>query len=125
MSLYTVRFATRKIINRYDDKRRLIGSTEELVYVTHTALPYAAAMSYSAAAEFSITEYFIESKGKPKSSTRVDFDAARSYRDLRKKHLPAPNGPATRARAAPRRSAMTEAARTGDLSAAINEAEPA
>jgi len=127
MPLYKVSFTTKKIVNRYDEKGKLVESREEQVQVTHTALPHAAAMSYSTADNFAIEEYFLEQQKKTKPSTKINFDHARAYgRSRSEKHLPEPNGPATRGgRVAPRHSTVAEAARTGDLTAALNKVEAA
>lgn len=128
MLLYTVRFTTRKAISKYDMKGKLIGQYDGEVAVTHNALPYQAAMSYSGCDNFKIEEYLIDSDQKKPSrrATRTleegeEYDAPSPGRwSSTKTNRHGPRSSAAKPSLAPVAS-LEDAARSGDLGAALGE----
>jgi hypothetical protein len=68
--LYTVRFTTRMMVNKYDAKGKLICAVANASEIVHTALPYSTAMSYSKCDNFKIEPYEVEQKRTSKGSGR-------------------------------------------------------
>lgn len=120
MQLYTVKFTTKKMIKKYDAKGKLAGETSLDTPVCLTALPYATAMSYSIADNFTIEDYTLDQgrqgravAGIGNGTKKVDWDMEREVK-----------GKTAKGKSAPAvKPGLTEAQRaavTGNLGAAIN-----
>jgi hypothetical protein len=115
--LYTVRFTTKQLVKKYDARGKLIGEAELSSPITFTALPLATAQSYSKCDNFVMEDYVFETRGAGKKHGWGGA-ATKSF----ERHRPAPGSSHS---AKPLKAKTTpapahHAARTGDLSAAIN-----
>lgn len=70
MELYSVSFTTQKPVKKLDSKGNVISETRIDTPVTMHALPYATAMSYSVADNFTITRYEPEARRTAKGTGR-------------------------------------------------------
>ena len=113
MSLFTVRFTTRKVVTRYNAKREVVSEEEMNLPVTITGLPHTTAMAYSGNDNFTIEREIADYRNeKVKSRPRArTYDSA----DLSSERTP-------RSRPAKTVTSVQDAARTGDMAAAINGA---
>ena len=120
MTLYDISFTTRSLVKRLDKRGNVISETRIDTPITLTALPHATAMSYSTCDDFEITGHEITtlkryaSKGAGRvdgvgNGTKSRGTARRHDEDARPSH------------AAVAKSSVTNAAATGDMSAAIND----
>ena len=109
MSLYTVRFTTKKIITRYNLKREKIAEINEEVPVTLTGLPKETALQYKGCDNFTMEAEIVDtSKKSVYRRPRDKEEAAETYRTH------------TSSRPAKPKSTLEDAAATGDMAAAIN-----
>lgn len=118
MSLFDVSFTTKKLVKKLDAKGNVIEETPLKAPITHTALPYATAMSYAIADDFEIRPHVPSEKRQfaSKGPGRVDaIGNGTKMRSGRRSEID--SAPSTPPVARPDTSA---AARSGDLSAAIN-----
>jgi hypothetical protein len=118
--LFTVSFTTRKSIKKLDGKGKIISETKLDTPVTMHALPYQTAKSYAGCDNFKMVPYVMDEhrprtakgsgrdnsvgNGTKKISHRRDETAGRTGKDL----------------GAIAKSSVNEAARSGNLAAALN-----
>ena len=116
--LYTVHFTTRKPIKKYDSKGKVIAESMGHTPITHTALPYATAMSYSGADNFKIEPYVMDDRRTAKGTGR-DNSIGNGTRPTTGTVRKEPVGPRLTS-GSTTRSNISNAAATGNLGAALN-----
>lgn len=109
MSLYTVRFTTKRIVTRYGTRREVISEELTEVPITMKDLPLATAQGYSQCDNFSMEKQFAQVDAK--TTYRKNSRNGRAWRDVDVGSAPA---------AKPKRNAKLDAAATGDMGAALN-----
>ncbi len=117
MSLYTVRFTTRKEVTKYDGKGKPIETIITDVPVTLHHLPLSTAQSYAHCSNYACEREFMDHSAAPAASYRRKerpvFDPNEVRRPAKSSsgHMPRPTA----------NRPKTNAAATGDMSAAINQ----
>lgn len=112
--LYTVSFTTKKLVKKFDARGKMIGEAELSSPITFTALPLATAKSYAMCDNYKIEDYVPDARGSGKTH---GWGEAATKKFERHRPAPSASGKPVKAKAtAPAHSA----ARSGDLSAAIN-----
>ncbi|SCW95820.1 hypothetical protein [Ancylobacter rudongensis] len=106
--LYTVRYTTKSIVTKYDGRGNKVGTYTDDVPVVITALPHITAMQYKDCDNFKIEPYFADpGRGEP-APRRTHAESSGRERT---------RAPTTKPAGKP---SVNDAARTGDLAAAIN-----
>jgi hypothetical protein len=111
--LYTVRFTTKTLVKKFDARGKLIGEGELSSPITFTALPLATAQSYSMCDNFVLEKYVPDARGSGKTHGWGEAATKKFQR-----HRPAPASSSSKPVKA--KAPAHSAARTGDLSAALN-----
>lgn len=120
MQLYTVKFTTRKSIKKYDAKGNMIGESNMDTPVTLTALPYATAMSYSIADNFTIENYTPDQGRQGRAIAGIGNGTKKVDRDVEREVKPKTMKDKSDPAAKPGLTAAQKAAITGNMAAAIN-----
>lgn len=112
--LYTVSFTTKKLVKMFDAKGNLTGEKQLDAPVTITALPLATALSYSKCDNYKRVSYQPDHRGVGNAEWAVPAtkSPSKSFSENKKSKRSIP-------KEAP--NALTKAAETGDLSAALNK----
>lgn len=118
--LYTVTFSQMKKVSRFDTKGNKISDTVELIPVTMRDLPLQTAQMYKRTQKYGTCEITPQAPSTGERERRYDRGnfSTRSKSGSGQSKKPAKQA----ARPAPA-SSLQEAARTGDMSAAINAGE--
>lgn len=120
MQLYTVRFTTKHVVTKYDNRGKPVSSYTDHIQQTIHALPLTTAMQYKDCDNFTYEPYIAESKSSGKK-----FDGARQYgtyeHGVASKRSQKSHSASSSAVSAKRKvDSAKEAARRGDLSAAVS-----
>lgn len=120
MQLYTVKFTNKHIVTKYDNRGKAIGTYETAVAQTLNDLPHSTAMQYKDCDNFEITKYVMEVQSKVKPGNQFKFE--RDGNEIRERHVSNYKTKAKHVKSAhtPAAKSITEAARTGDMSAALS-----
>ncbi|QNH71721.1 hypothetical protein V1VFAS_123 [Rhizobium phage V1VFA-S] len=106
MQLYTVHFTTKHVVSQFDDKGRKIGEYTTDIAQTINALPLSTCQGYKKFDNWRVEPYYADISKRPMESKKQSFN----FRGA------AP----TSGKKAPAASSVKNAAKTGDLAAAIS-----
>lgn len=116
--LYTVTFTTKTLVKKYDAKGKLVSEFGTGNPIVMSALPYQTAMSYAKCENFKITPYEMEQPRRSKGSGR-DSSIGNGTKKVSYSRTDA-TGASKSLNVKPARSAVADAAATGNLGAALN-----
>lgn len=116
--LYTIKFKTKKVVNKFDDKGKLISKTSEPTEVVMHGLPYTTAKAYETCdvLDFEMTKYEPSERYHSRGSGRDKSvgNGTRS-RGMKRGEI---NAVAASSKTG--KSSVADAAQSGDLSRAIS-----
>jgi hypothetical protein len=115
--LFTISFTTKTLVNKYDKRGKLTEKYELANPIKITALPRATAMSYATCDNFVISPYVSEHYNAKRSIGDRKWAGTAAHSAPKQRNMPTPK-PAAKKTVAP--STISNAAASGDLSAAIN-----
>lgn len=112
MQLYTVHFTTKQIVSQFDAKGRKTGEYEMDYPQTLHALPLSTCQGYKKFGNYRIEPYYADASKRPVQSSKQSA----SFRGS----VPSGKKAASPAKSVPTGKSVQNAARTGDLAAAIS-----